>query len=239
LTPYCRRQNIVQHGIVRATKQQCIRGLNMRRSFLATALTVLPLILAGAGHGLACNGDKVLLDEDFSFQDAAWGDADKNFAIKDGSAFLRPDVSRGYKALNQGFLFGDADICLTVTAVDISKPEDAAGGLAFWAKDFKNAFFLLIAANGYVKIGRLVNGAWVSAPFDWTQSDAVKQGLNQQNKLHIAIKGQTLAFDVNGKAIGKLRAQSPGGDSMVGIYGESSDKVDSWKFNDLKVTNIK
>jgi hypothetical protein len=211
----------------------------MRRSILATALAVLPLILAGTGGGLACSGDKVLLDEDFSFQDAAWGDSDKNFVIDKGSAFLRPDVQRGYKALNQGFQFGDADICLTVTAVDVAKPEEAAGGLAFWAKDFKNAYFLLIASNGYVKIGRLVNGAWVNAPFDWTQSDAVKQGPNQPNKLRLTIKGQVLAFEVNDKPIGKLRAQSPGSTSLVGIYAESSTKVDSWKFNDLKVTNVK
>lgn len=209
----------------------------MRRCIVA-AIAAWPLI-CGAGQGLACNGDKVLLDEDFSFQDAAWGDGDKNFSIKEGSAVIKPEVQRGYKALNQAFLFDDADICLTVTAVEVSKPEEAAGGLAFWAKDFRNSFFLLLASNGYIKIGRLVNGSWVNPPFDWTQSDAVKQGVNQPNKLRLTIKGQTLALEVNDKPVGKLRAQSPGSSSLIGIYGESSNKVDTWKFNDLKVTNVK
>jgi hypothetical protein len=210
----------------------------MRRSILAAA-ALLPFVLAGAGQALACNGDKVLFEDDFSFQDASWGDSDKNFSIKEGSAVIKPEVQRGYKALNNAFLFDDADICLTVTAVEVSKPEQAAGGLAFWAKDLRNAFFFLIAANGYVKVGRLVNSGWVNPPFDWTQSDAVKQGPNQPNKLRLTIKAQTLALEVNGKPVGKLRAQSPGSSSLVGIYGESSDKVDTWKFNDLKVTNVK
>jgi hypothetical protein len=211
----------------------------MRRSVFTAAITALSLLSAGAGQAIACNGDKVLFNEDFSFADASWGGTDKYLQIKDGSAFIKPDIQRSYRVLNNAFLFDDADICLTVTAVDVSKPEDASGGLVFWAKDLRNAYMLLLASNGYFKVARLVNGGWVNPPFDWTQSDAVKQGLNQPNKLRLTIKGQTLAIEINDKPSAKLRAQSPGSSSLVGLYGESSDKVDTWKYNDLKVTNVK
>jgi hypothetical protein len=194
---------------------------------------------AGISQTLACNGDKVLFNEDFSFADASWGGVDKYLSIKDGSAVIKADVQKSYRVLNNAFLFDDADICITLTAVEVSKPEDSAGGLVFWAKDLRNAYVLLLASNGYFKIGRLVNGSWVNAPFDWTQSDAISQGLNQPNKLRLTIKGQTLAIEINDKPAAKLRGQSPGSSSMVGIYGESSDKVDTWKYNDLKVTNVK
>jgi hypothetical protein len=209
----------------------------MRRSIVAVAIAALPLMLPGTA--LACSGDKVLLAEDFSFPDAAWGEGDKNFAIKDGAVTIRADLQKGYKTLNNAFLFEDADICVTVTAVEVSKPEDSAAGLAFWAKDFKNAHFLLLASNGYVKVGRLVNGSWVNPPFDWSQSDAVRQGVNQPNRLRLTIKGQSLAIEVNGKSIVRLQGQSPGAPALIGLYGESSDKIDTWKFDDLKVTNVK
>jgi hypothetical protein len=211
----------------------------MRRSTFAVALCVISLTFAGVSHSRACQGDKMLLSEDFSFADASWGDHSDNFAIKDGSAILKPDSERGYKALDNAFLFDDVDICLTVTALEIAKPEESGGGLAFWAQDYQNTYVVLLATNGYFKIGRLVNAAWVNSPLDWTRSDAIVQGTNKPNKIRLTIKGQTLAVEINGKSGTKLRAQSPGASSMIGLYAESGDKADTWKFNDLKVTDVK
>jgi hypothetical protein len=211
----------------------------MRRRTVAIALFVAALMLSSARSGFACQGDKVLLAEDFSGADASWGAQNENFSIKDGSAWIKADSQRGYKALENAFLFDDADICVTVTARDIGKPEASAGGLVFWAQDYRNAYVLLLATNGYYKIGRLVDGAWVNAPLDWTQTDAIVQGVDKPNVLRLTIKGQALAVEINGKPGATLRAQSPGASSLIGLYAESADRVDTWKFNDLKVTNVK
>jgi hypothetical protein len=211
----------------------------MRRSLLAVVFIAAALTLSNARQGFACQGDKVLLAEDFSSADASWGAQNNNFAIKDGAATIKADSQRGYKALDNAFLFDDADICVTVTALDIGKPEASAGGLVFWAQDYRNAYFLLLATNGYYKIGRLIDGAWVNAPLDWTQSDAIAQGTGKPNTLRLTIKGQSLAVEINGKPGATLRAQSPGASTLIGLYAESADKVDTWKFNTLKVTNVK
>jgi len=211
----------------------------MRRSAVAIACFAAALLLANVQPGFACQGDKVLLAEDFTSADASWGAQTNNFAIKDGAAVIKADSQRGYKALDNAFLFDDADVCVTVTALDIGKPEASAGGLVFWAQDYRNAYFLLLATNGYYKIGRLMDGAWVNAPLDWTQSDAIVQGVNKPNTLRLTIKGQSLAVEINGKPGVVLRAQSPETSSLIGLYAESADKVDTWKFNGLKVTNVK
>jgi hypothetical protein len=211
----------------------------MRRSIPTVVLIVAALTLTNVRQGFACQGDKVLLAEDFSSADASWGTQNNNFTIKDGAATIKADNQRGYKALDNAFLFDDADICVTVTALDIGKPEASAGGLVFWAQDYRNAYFLLLATNGYYKIGRLIDGAWVNAPLDWTQSDAVVQGTGKPNMLRLTIKGQSLAVEINGKPGATLRAQSPGAPALIGLYAESADKVDSWKFNSLKVTDVK
>jgi len=211
----------------------------MRRPIVAIAFFVAALSLTNIRPSFACQGDKVLLAEDFSSADASWGAQNNNFTIKDGAATIKADSQRGYKALDNAFLFDDADICVTVTALDIGKPEASAGGLVFWAQDYRNAYFLLLATNGYYKIGRLIDGSWVNAPLDWTQSDAIAQGTNKPNTLRLTIKGQSLAVEINGKPGATLRAQSPGASSLIGLYAESADKVDTWKFNSLKVTNVK
>ena len=211
----------------------------MRRPAVAIAFLAAALVLTHAKPSFACQGDKVLLAEDFAQADASWGAQTNNFAIKDGAAVIKADSQRGYKALDNAFLFDDADICVTVTALDIGKPEASAAGLAFWAQDYRNAYFLLLAANGYYKIGRMIDGAWVNAPLDWTQSDAIVQGVNKPNTLRLTIKGQSLSVSINGKPGAVLRAQSPETSSLIGLYAESADKVDTWKFNDLKVTNVK
>jgi hypothetical protein len=211
----------------------------MGRRTVAIALFVAALMLLNVRPGVACQGDKVLLAEDFSSADASWGAQNENFAIKGGAASIKADSQRGYKALDNAFLFDDADICVTVTAVDIGKPEASAGGLVFWAQDYRNAYFLLLATNGYYKIGRLIDGAWVNPPLDWTQTDAIVQGVDKPNKVRLTVKGQELAVEINGKPGATLRAQSPAAASLIGLYAESADKVDTWKFNDLKVTNVK
>jgi hypothetical protein len=211
----------------------------MRRTIVAVAFVAAALMLSDITPSFACHGDKVLLAEDFTTADASWGAQTNSFAIKDGAAVIKADSQRGYKALDNAFLFDDADICVTVTALDIGKPEASAGGLAFWAQDYRNAYFLLLATNGYYKIGRMMDGAWVNAPLDWTQSDALVQGVNKPNTLRLTIKGQTLTVEINGKPGATLRAQSPEASTLIGLYAESADRVDTWKFNDLKVTNVK
>jgi len=209
----------------------------MRRLTFAVAIAVMLFLVTG--RGFACEGDKVLFADDFSAADASWGGENGNFAIKDGSAVIKANSQHGYKTLDNAFLFDDADICVTATALEIGKPEESAGGLVFWAQDYRNAYFLLLATNGYFKIGRLVNDAWVNPPLDWTASDAIAQGVNKPNTLRLTIKGQALTVAINGKSATTLRAQSPGAPSLIGLYTESGEKVDSWKFNNFKVTNVK
>jgi hypothetical protein len=215
-------------------------GLIVMRGAAPAFVVPLLLLTAVSSESRACDGDTVLLNEDFSFADASWGQQSDSFAIKDGAAIIRPEPGHGYKALDNAFLFADADICLGVTALEVGKPEESAGGLVFWAQDYKNAFFLTIATNGYFKIGRMINGGWVNPPLDWTQSDLIAQGVMRPNKLRLTIAGQTLAVAINDRPAIKLRAQSPGPSSLIGLYAESGQTAaDSWKFNDLQVTTLK
>ena len=200
---------------------------------------VAAFVFSSVSPGLACEGDNVLLAADFATADASWGAPNANYAIKDGSVLLKPDPHRGYKVLDNAFLFDDADICVTATALEIDRPEESAGGLAFWAQDYRNAYFLLLATNGLFKIARLIDAAWVHAPLDWTRSDAIVEGIGKPNALRLTIADQMLTVAINGKPVTSVRAQPPAGRGLIGLYAESGEAADCWKFNDLKVTDLK
>ena len=205
---------------------------------LVLALVAASLTAVGSNRVIACEGDKVLLDEDFSFPNLAWNYS-KRAEIKDGAVFVRPETEHSYRFLNQAFLFTNADICLTVTAQEVSKPENSYGGLLFWAPDLANAHLLLIASNGYFTMKRLVQNEFVPPPLDWAPSDFIVQGVDKPNKIRLTIKDDLLSIAINDKVVGKLRGQSPGAPSLIGLIAASSDKIDTWKFSALKITNLK
>lgn len=202
-------------------------------------LAACGLVFLVSTPSLACNGDKVLFQEDFTVADATWGEMNQNFEIKDGKAVLRPSVQRVMWRYSGGFLFEDADICATVTLLETADPTSTWAGIGFWLSDSQNGYFLNIASNGNFQVRRMTNNNWVANPVGWTKSDALKQGPNQPNRLRLTLKGQSVSIELNGKPVARFRAQSPGQPSMIALTASSGDRQDQWTIEDLKVTNVK
>jgi hypothetical protein len=201
---------------------------------------VLAVQLGLATQALACKGDKVLFEDDFTTHDPTWGTSEEQFQIKNGKATLRPPVANGLWHWNTAFAFENVDICVTVTPLDVGDPTQTDAGLLFWVQDNDNFFVLLIAANGKYAIARKLRGNWVADPLFWTETDAMKRGVNQPNTVRLTLKGQSIAVAFNDKEVSRLRAQAPEGPSYIGLYAESGpDKPSIWQFGNLKVTNVK
>ncbi len=209
---------------------------NCRGLFLAASLMAeLTTLMAPAE---ACNGSKILFDDDFSMHDPSWGALTEQFEIKGGKATVKPPPNRAQVQLNTGFAFEEADICVTVTAIEVADPKAAHAGLIFWAKDYDNYYVFQIASNGLYNVARRLGGKWVST-IARSESDAIKQGPNQSNALRLTFKGQTVVLAINGKEVTRFRAQAPDGPSFIGVYAESqSVSADNWQFTNLKVTNV-
>lgn len=182
----------------------------------------------------ACDTGKVLLNEDFSQPNAAWGVKDRNFKIEDGSAIITPDKGRGYPRFDSGFVFGDADICMSMTPVKSKDLKESEAGLLFWTRDYDNFFLFELLTTGKYRISRMLNKDWVRDPIGWRDSDAILKGAST-NKLRLTIQDQILTLGVNGTTLAKLQAQAPGVPTFVGFDSEHG----SWKFNSLKVTAVK
>lgn len=212
----------------------------MSRLSYATILATVVMVLGGGASSMACTGgDKVLLKTEFTFNDAAF-DGNENFSITNNSAVIKPSVGKGDIYLDNAFLFDNIDICVTITAVSVGQPDSSDAGLAFWAKDLDNYYCVMISTNGNFYVAHRLNDKWVEPdPVGSTNTDAIVQGLNQSNELEVIINGQALTVLINGKTVTRLNAQAPDSPSLVGLYAESSNQVDTWKFNALSVSSVK
>lgn len=212
----------------------------MFRLACAIILAIAILTFGGAASSMACTGsDKVLLKTDFTFDDAAFDRTD-NFAIINNSAVLKPAAEKGDTVLDNAFLFDNIDICVVITAVAVGQPDSSDGGLVFWAQDSDNYYAVTVETSGSFLVGHRLNGEWVHPdPVGWTGTDAIVQGLNKPNELEVLINGQSVTVLINGKTVTRLSAQAPDSPSLIGLYAELSNKVDTWKFNALRVTGVK
>jgi hypothetical protein len=210
----------------------------MKKTIASVGLALL--MSAYALPALACQGDKELFVDDFSFHDLAWGDASERFFIKDGKATISAKPDNVWWSWDLALTYTDADICLTVKPTAAKDPAVTKGGLMFWVEDNDNFFIYAASADGHYYVGHFVAGKWAPTIVPWTASDAIKQGVGVANDLRVTIKGNVVTLWANGKQIGKFRGKVPEKPSYIGLYADSGPlQPDVWEFTNLKVTNVK
>ncbi len=103
--------------------------------------------------------------------------------------------------------FGDA--VYEIEATQVEGPLNNGYGMLFRVDDDRDDFYVFeISGDGFVWIGRYKNGGedetepiigdW------WFESDAVKQGLGEMNKLKVEAEGANLIFYVNDQEVGRV-----------------------------------
>ncbi len=205
---------------------------------LVAAATIVGVIAGFAGDAIACKGEKVLFEEDFSTFDRTWGDPGENFQMQGGKATAKPPPNQAQWRFNPAFAFDDSDVCLTVTSIETSNPAESSAGIMFWAKDRANSYVFAIASNWFYVVQRLVALKWTTPPIPWTKSDAIAVGQGKPNVLRVTTKGQTVTLFINDTQVTRFRAQAPEGATHIGLYMASGPaKPDTWEFSVLKVTS--
>ena len=185
----------------------------------------------GNDSTLASTGDTIFAD-DFSTLDPAWGLASGNQRVEGNKLVLQAPVNGTYTTLNQGNLFNDADMRVTIsqTQGDTGEP----GGIAFWGVDVNSFYVAAIQSNGLFAIFRTTAGRWMF-PSYWQKSDAIKQGLGQTNELRVVTQGRLATFYINGQQVAATRGFPPSGGSFVGLHAESGGTQYVWQYSDFKV----
>jgi len=136
-------------------------------------------------------------------------------------------------------LFDDADLCVTVQMPNNFKVGDAIeAGPLFWAQDHSNYYYFEIDPNGKVALERKVKGKWVTV-LGWRQIPTAKTGAGAKNTLRVTTTGNTITLYLDDMKIASVKGQQPDGGGQIGLRADSEkDKRDTWKFMNLKVTDV-
>lgn len=193
-----------------------------------SAIVFLGCVAAYAGDGA------LLLSDDFSTPDPAWGDPNQQMRIENKQMIIDPEVKASYTVLYQGDIFGDADI--RVKVAQRSGGTDMPAGIVFWATGYDTYYVAGVTAKGEFGVMRRMGpGRWLT-PVGWKVQSVVKPGLNQANELRVVTKGNQATVYVNGSQLASFKGKPPEGGSQLGFHAESGDtEVYSWAFSDFSL----
>jgi hypothetical protein len=197
------------------------------------------LILA-AGAALACKGPKVMFQDDFRQIDDNWN-VDPHVdsvTVEDGKVKVKADPSGGYTVLYGGVVFDDADLCVTVQVPrHMENGAQAAAGPVFWAQDYDNYYTFTITPDGVAALARLIRGRWHYLLI--RVADRIKTRPGDKNVLRVTTKGNSITTYINDVKFATVRAQVPENGGEIGLHAQSEQAHrDTWKFMDLKVTDL-
>jgi hypothetical protein len=202
---------------------------------LAIAIGVTIWALAGASAH-ACEGTDVLFEDNFESLDTTWGDADDSFYVKDGRLVITPDLDKYYAALNTAGVYDDIDYCVRLYSLKADPKGNTFAGVVFWATDYDNYYYALIAGDGAVAIFRRQRGK-VLQQVDWTPFGAVKKGDDAVNNLRVVTVGKRASIYVNGQLFREVTGQPPPNGQEIGVRAISAKNLKAvYAFDDIKIT---
>jgi hypothetical protein len=206
-------------------------------------------ILVAAGFGLAvsassalaCKGPKVQFTDDFRAVDQTWGTEQDGDAVtvENGKVKFKADADAGYAVLYGGIMFTDADLCVTVQMPNNAKQGDTIeAGPLFWAEDHSNYYYYEIDPSGKIALDRKVKGRWVTV-LGWRPIPTAKTGPGAKNVLRVTTSGGQITLYLNDEKVATVKGQQPDNGGQIGLRADSErGKRDTWKFMNLKVTDV-
>ncbi len=210
-------------------------GINRAGRYLTCVLVGIGFLIGASAH--ACQGDRVLFEEEFERFDAAWGPPEDWITVAGNK--LNIDLKGGgYVTLvNEAFVFDDADYCVTIEFSGDGKMTTGSG-LVFWAEDWDHYYMAVITSDGSFTVFRDIGPRYIQ-PVQWTDTDAIKKGAGQANEIRVKTEGDEAIVFINGQEVARFKGQPPEGPSLVGLRAElANDDADNIVgFSNLKVTN--
>ena len=212
----------------------------------ATCILGLAMLLASAGHLLACEGNDVLFEDGFEDKAGGWSQK-KAVSIGDGALTFTLSADDMQSNLNVMFSVEDADVCAEAVWPHGGTQDQAAerkrqiigAGLLFWGEDNRSYYQFGILNNGRYWIARKHNGEWVGTIAANIDSPAIKTAPGSSNTLRVDAKGDSLAFYINGTKVREVKGQAPEGGWRFGVSGDNFDKLAkaTLLFTSMKVTD--
>ncbi len=199
----------------------------MLRVLLSAAAVATGILVSGlaTGAAFACEGGKVLMEDNFNKLNRAWGVAiDPKLERIDGEG-LSTDYPPGTvkRAISQWGFFDNAVVCaaykVSYKCTDADRCETQPYiGLIVWGKDLENYYAFEVAPLvGIYSVQRLQNNKWLT-PVNWSALPGNRKfAAGDKVELSAVMKGNQVTFKVNDRPVVEFEAMAPEGGSLVGF----------------------
>jgi hypothetical protein len=192
-----------------------------------------------ASPALACKGKNVQFSDSFRQVDKSWGVDPDAVSVEDGKVKIKADATSNYVVLYKGPKFTDADLCVTIQIPLLYGGRAALrAGAVFWADNYDSYYAFLIQPDGRASLVRLDKGT--STPVvNLRAVDSLKTQPGDKNVLRLTTKGTKVTAYINDELFASVSGRVPDGGGQFGLFAQSEDAHrDTWKFTDLKVTDL-
>jgi hypothetical protein len=207
-----------------------MRGL--RDGAIATAV----LVLVGAGAAQACEGKKVLFEDQFNELQSTWGSSPDVVKVEGGRMVVSSKAARSAWLPNSAAVYDDIDMCVDVTTVEAVDPKTNSVGLIFWYADDKDFYAVETDASGNASIWRQQRGKWLKQ-VAWTKVPSLHIGDGATNQLRLVTKGSLATVYMNGEKFRDINGQPPEKGQEIGLIAYSPKKGPAtYAFGNVKVT---
>jgi hypothetical protein len=183
----------------------------------------------------------MILGDDFSILDPAWGAPSDWMSLRDGQLSYSFEPSQSVTSLNLGAIVtGDMDMTVTARTTgevgDVNN--DAAAGLVFWAKDYANFYMLQVMDDGTMIVFRRVGDRWLTPMAVKEVPAAAKFDLTAGAELRVVTSGRRATLFINGVEVGVISGQPPANESSIGLYAQSGDAAGATLFDNLTIRRV-
>jgi hypothetical protein len=199
---------------------------------LMIAATLAAGVALTTGSGFACEGGKVLMDDNFTKLTPAWGVSLAGPSEKLDAGGLSVDYQPGQvkRALSQWGYFDNAVICATYSVTykcgdPVKCDTQPYVGLVVFGSDLANYYTFEVAPLvGIYSVQRLQNNRWLT-PVAWTKLPSGKRYLNGDKfELSAVVQGNQVSFKLNDQPVVEFEALAPEGGSLVGFELAAAQK---------------
>lgn len=210
-----------------------------------TCALVCSMILAAAtmaSPALACKGSAVLLKDDFSKVNRAWGGVNKtsSFVIADGKLLGKSDEGYFGRATWGAKYFPDADFCVDVVWPKVDDPENKWFGIMFEQTTKEEGWAYLMAAvnlDGTVVVHQVTKDGWLE-PIPAGEVEGLKTEPGAVNTLRLVWKSTepTISYYVNNKLVGTFDATQSTGRKISLFFNTNGAPDLAIEFHNVVVT---
>lgn len=206
-----------------------MRGLPSR---IAGALAA---ILAGTLVAGACEGDKVLFQDNFDSFESTWGKSNNELFVENGEFFIKPKANFTLWAPNTASIYEDVDVCAKAKTVDPVDAGNSFVGIIYWYVDDDNYYSFEIDGDGYASVWRRQNGRWLSQ-VDWVESSLLNSGNGSVNEIRVVTNGKIASYYINGELFREGMGVPPDVQQVGIIASSPKEAVATYSFDEFVVT---